>query len=473
MKPEKKVRLFFWLGLLLTLSAAFFNQGIIALDDYSEGIARFIPAQNHHFHEIIETTGIRLPFQALLLLSLSKLALGLGIVNPTQQLQFVLMVIGTVVFSIQFFCAKQFFREPRLRTLATFLASFYFVLPLVYSRPLIENLAGAFVTLSAYFAFLYWEREQPRWISLAVFSIAIASLFRFQTGICVLGPVFLLAFKRDKRAFFVFCTSGFIAFLLTGLLDWSLTGGFHRSLSAYIRYNLEHSSGYGTTPFYTFLLLFIGLSFPPSLFGFYKSLDWKRTYRPLFPLVFYFLIFLLAHSIVPHKEERFMIPVLVIFLVLLTPLVDYWSRHPKGKWRLAVFYGLNFLLLPLASFSTPQQNVIGFVQHLNDHTRIQQVNNLKESLVLIPNAFSLHSFRVEQIEDPSQLSPDFGNCTQVLAVREDILSVHPELETVYQKIKVFSPGPLESLLVKLNPHRNLRRGSIFLMAPSSCKGFVL
>lgn len=471
MSTEKRVSLFFWLGLLLTLSVAYFNQGILALDDYSEGIARFIPAQNHSFQQIIETTGIRLPFQALLLLALSKLAFFLGIVNPTHQLQFVLLVIGASVFSIQFFCAKRFFREPRLIYLATFLASFYFVLPLVYSRPLIENLAGAFLTLSAYFASLYWEREQPRWIAFAVLSIAVSALFRFQTGICVVGILLLLALRKDKRGLLVFALSGVIAFLLTGLLDWSLTGGFHRSLSAYLHYNVSYSSGYGTTPFYTFFLLFIGLSLPPAFLGLYKGLNWKKTYQPLLPLVFYFLIFLVAHSIVPHKEERFMIPVLVVFLMLLTPLAGFWLIHPKGKWRVLFFCSLNFLLLPLASFSTPQQNVIGFVQYLNDHPRIQRVHNLKDSLVLVPSAFTLNPFQVEKLEDPALLSDDFGRCSEVLAVRQDILASHPELQSKYETIRAFSPGPLESLLVRLNPHRNLRRGKIYLFVPLSCKGF--
>ncbi|NBX77574.1 MAG: hypothetical protein EBQ92_13565, partial [Proteobacteria bacterium] len=152
-----RIHLIWGLGLLLTLSVGYFNQGIIALDDYSEGFARFIPAQNLSFQENADTSGIRLPFQSLFLLALSKLGLSLGLLQPLSQLRFVLMILGALVFFAHTYCAPRFFKTDREKTIALVLSSFYFILPLIYSRPLIENMSGAFVTLGAFFSYRFFE----------------------------------------------------------------------------------------------------------------------------------------------------------------------------------------------------------------------------------------------------------------------------------------------------------------------------
>ena len=126
---------FIWgLGLLLTLSVGYFNQGIIALDDYSEGFARFIPAQHLTFQGNADTSGIRLPFQSLFLLALSKIGLSLGLIQPISQLRFVLMILGALIFCAHTFCAPRFFKTDREKTIALIFSSFYFILPLIFSN---------------------------------------------------------------------------------------------------------------------------------------------------------------------------------------------------------------------------------------------------------------------------------------------------------------------------------------------------
>ncbi|MFM8269466.1 MAG: hypothetical protein ACKN9V_04685, partial [Pseudomonadota bacterium] len=280
---SRNERLVWIAGLLLTLSVGYLNHGIIALDDYSEGFARFIPAQNITYQENMDSSGIRLPFQSLLLLFLSKCALGLGLNQPTDQLRFVLMLIGALVFCAHTCTARSFFKDSRERMIALTLTSFYFILPLIYSRPLIENLSGAFVSLAAFCAFKFYREERSQWVGFSVFFISLAALFRFQSGICILALPLLFFIKPSKSAWFVFLLSCLLGLLGTGLLDLFLTGGFHRSLFAYVDYNIHHASSYGTTPFYTFLLLFLGLSIPPAFLGRYRGFQWKERYSDLLP----------------------------------------------------------------------------------------------------------------------------------------------------------------------------------------------
>lgn len=453
------------LGLGLVLAVGFFNQGIIALDDYSEGFARFIPAQNITFTQNLESAGIRLPFQSVFLLSLSKLALYSGLTHPLNQVRFVLMFLGALVFSIQTYCAIHFFKGPTKRFLALFFSSFYFLLPLLYTRPLIENMSGAFVTLSAFFAFSFYQTGKSRWVLASVFSLAIASLFRFQTGVCVLAIALMVFFSKDKRAWATLGLASLISFTLTGLLDLALTGGFHRSLLAYFEYNLHHSSTYGTTPFYTFILLFLGLSIPPSFLGRYQGLIWRREYAALSSPLLFFVAFLLAHSAIPHKEERFIIPILPLFLVLLVPLANYWIFQERCRWRILYFCLLNFSLLPLACFSTPQRNVISLVKYVDNNPRIKTVVNYENSIVLVPKAFSLRDFEVKPANrDLITTSSVQYPCGTAVAVSEEWYRHFRGLRV----LGIFSPGPLEALLVKMNPRQNARRGRLYLLEEKTC-----
>lgn len=461
-------------GLALTVATGFFNHGIIALDDYSEGFSKFVPAQKISFSENLASAGIRLPFQSIALLALSKTALWLGMSSPTQQIQFVLIFVGIFTYLIQFFCVKQIFGNREDNGLALGLVSFYFILPLIYSRPLIENLSSSWIMLSALFAFRYFEQKSLSAIFFSVLFISLAALFRFQSGVCILAWLPLVFFYKiklhgTKKSVWTFVLSSIFAFAFTGLLDLTLTGGFHRSLKAYVNYNLQYASGYGTTPFYTFLLLFIGLSLPPAFFGKYTGFEWKKRYQGLLVPLFYFGVFVLAHSLIPHKEERFMIPVLPLFLILLTPLAHYWIYERKSRWRVVCFCSLNFLLLPLACFSTPQNNVISLVRYLDAHPEIETVYNYGNSVVLFPKAFSLRDFKVIPVSAPPfSVAVDLGGKT-------DCQSVHVANEVLYRQdlssmkiLETFSPGPLEALLVKLNPRQNARRGRIFLLRGETC-----
>lgn len=457
-------KIVWWLGLGLTLLVSFFNQGIIALDDYYEIIAHIIPAQTSSFSLAITEAGFRSPFPSVVLLALTKFALFLGLESPISQLRFVMLCLGGGIYALMCFCASGFFSTTQEKLISSFLVSFYFVLPLLYGRPLIENLSGAFLVLGAFFAFKLCQTEKPHWLFFSILSISIASLFRFQTGVCILALPLLLLLRKQHKVWDVFFLSLLFCFFLTGTIDWLLTGGFHRSVIAYTSYNISHSSSYGTTPFYTFFLLFFGLSIPPTFLGSYKGFSWKKQFEPLLPVALFFFVFVIAHSFVPHKEERFMIPVLVLFLILLTPIACFWAFEKKSKWRVGYFCALNFLLLFLTSTSAPQNNVISLVRYLDEHPTIKTVVNSGDSVVLFPKAFTLR----EDIEIRTFdfFSVSFRNlgCSTAIAIREGLYEGFGNLKVLAQ----FSPGPLEALLVKLNPRQNARRGTILLLGDETC-----
>ncbi len=255
-----------------------------------------------------------------------------------------------------------------------------------------------------------------------------------------------------------------MAFVITGWLDQILRGSFHFTLVNYINYNFRFASEhYGKMPVYTFGALFAALTIPPTFFMRYNGLKWRELYSPLFPVIVYFTVFLIAHTLVPHKEERFMVPVLPLFLVLLTPLIVYLiqNRHP---WRLVYFSLVNGVVLYFASFSVAQNNIVGLALFLDRHTEFKAVRSLQDTLVIFPQALVLRAIHVERVSEEQLNTPI--PCDTALAVRESLVR-NLALMNV-ERLATFHPGLLEDLIIKANPKKNKRREAISVFIQAGC-----
>jgi Alg9-like mannosyltransferase family len=466
---SKRAAWLWGLGLLFYLATALSNIGIVAIDDYACMISKIIPAQSHTVHQVIAERDIRSPFAPLVLLGLTKTALNLGIDSPANQLRFVLVLLGIFSFVTFSFTGSSFFEgEKGKREWLLFLCGFYFLCPLFLTRPLIESLSAPFLLLSCGSASAYWKNERRKDLVLALIYVAIAAMFRFQSGICYLALLMMvLSKKKVGDILFLLLISGLV-FLASGGLDYWITGGFHGSLLTYVNYNLHYSSSFGVTPFYTFILLFLGLSLPPTLLASNRNFDWRLEYRSLIPVIFYFAVFLIIHSAVPHKEERFIIPILPLFLILLVPWIHSLAvLNPKG-WRIRGFVVINLILLPVASFSIPQNNSIGLVQFLSAQSGIKNLISVEDTLVLYPKEYTNQAPGLIRItlKEASQLTE--LDCKSVMAVRFDYADQLKNLTKYHVQLKKFQPGPLEQLGVVLNPSKNKRRGAILLYANPNC-----
>ena len=163
-----------------------------------------------------------------------------------------------------------------------------------------------------------------------------------------------------------------------------------------------------------------------------------------------------------------MIPILPTFLILLTPLVNQLFVEQRFL-RLKIFAGLHILILVLSSGFTAQWNTIGTARFLQKNQQFDRLLNYHDSLVFMPTAYmNQPQLKIENTTSKS-LNSDFGSqfaCNTLIAVREDKLPLFPQKE--WSKQGSASPGPLEWLVVQLNPKRNGRRASIHLYTHSKC-----
>lgn len=465
--------MFLLLGLLLAIGTGFYNIGIIALDDYSNEIRAMIPAQMQTPLSILVNEGVHPPVARVALRSLTQVLLSIGVEDPVWQLRISLALLAIVIFvsTASFVLRLTRSLASEVRETAAFLIAFYFASPLFFSRPMVESLAIPFLLGSCALAHDYQESGRRRSLFASLSVLAVGCLFRPQLGACAPVLFLLPLLKRRYIDAVALFGVGLAAIVGTGLVDVALGREFHASLRRYAEYNQSAGEWHGTSPFYVLPLLFVALSLPPALFSRYKGFDWRGAYRPLFTVGLFFVAFLVVHSAFPHKEERFMIPVLPLFLLLLTPLLAHF-RRVGNRWRLAYFHAINGLLLVLVVTQVPQANSIELVRAVDKLPGVTKVYSLEDSIVLFPNAYGLRAKQMttEGVSRAQLVATTEWSCDRPLVVRFDksdfLLSV--EMKNRFTRRAVFPPGLIERALIRTNPAHNLRRGQLELWLPAHC-----
>lgn len=209
------------------------------------------------------------------------------------------------------------------------------------------------------------------------------------------------------------------------------------------------------------------LSLPPTLFSRFKGLRWKEEYGPLLPALSYLVVFLIAHSIVPHKEERFLIPILGVFLILLVPLVVQ-LLHERSWWRIGYGAAVNGVLLVLCVTAVPQNSVIGLATFVENNKTIVRLVAVDDTLVFFPASLIERKLKYDGISGAQLGQSPALSCDGALVIRQSIREHLPEVEKNYHKVAEFRPGLLEGIAIRINPNKNARRGTIELYLKRGC-----
>jgi hypothetical protein len=452
------------IGALLVCGTALFNPGIIAIDDYNHGFAVMIPAQQPiAWGDLF--SGIHPWLPKVVLRQLAQLPYRLGMLNPFGQLSVALLILGVLVYGMLVRSARRLFPTEGLeQRIALFLVAFYFALPLFSTRPMIETLCLPFLTLSGVLAAEYARHGRRAWMVASLVLLTVASLMRFQAGICGLGLLFIIFYRRDRGGLAVFAVAAAALFVLSGLPDLWMNGRLHSQLRSYVDFNLSFAGDhFGTMPFYVFFVLAFALTLPPAFLSRYRGFDWRRAYQPLTAPLLYVFLFLMAHSLSPHKEDRFFVPILPLFLFCLVPAAAHLWRH-GAHWRKVYFLSMNAGLLLLACTNVPQKNLVDLARWLEAHPEINRVDSLDGSLVLFPQAFLARP--IQWTNEGGWKAYSSNDCSRIAVIRSDI-PVDDGWKKDRRLEATFEPAWLEQILVKTNP-KNARRGPLLAYAPARC-----
>ena len=233
---------------------------------------------------------------------------------------------------------------PRAELLAALFGALCPVLVVFGSRCTTESASGPLVVASA---LLIEGVSRRRNALLAGASMAIAALFRYQNGILAAGFFLVLLGRRRWRDAFTYLGGGLFVAALGGLLDWKTWGAPFRPLLVYVKFNTTGGADrWGTSPFSFFsdhLATSVGLSYVILALGFFVAA--ASVSRGIALVV---LLYVVAHSAVPHKELRFIIPVIPLAVSLaavgLARLLDGLREGPRPTHVFALACGAQMIL---------------------------------------------------------------------------------------------------------------------------------
>src|SRR5919106_2752867 len=171
------------------------------------------------------------------------------------------------------------------------------------------------------------ENAAPRWtFYLGVSLLGLAVLIRLQNAIFCAGMVAILASRRRwadaVRCAFVLAVWA----LLFGLIDKLTWGGWFHSALRYLQFNVVEgkASQWGEAPWHWYAdVLWRAMPLVTVVLGAGVLLSARQAPGALATA----MAFLVAHSITPHKELRFLLPVMPVFCALAAVGMTALSRR--------------------------------------------------------------------------------------------------------------------------------------------------
>ncbi|MCY1082049.1 hypothetical protein [Archangium lansingense] len=177
--------------------------------------------------------------------------------------------------------------------------------------------------------------------------LGLAVLLRLQNGVFCVGLLGVLAARRDWRALrdALAVLAGWA--LLFGLLDRLTWGRWFHSALVYLDFNVvkNGAAGFGTEPFHFYNRVLFRAMSGVTLVTVVLALFAARRAPGLLGVA---AAFYLLHALQPHKELRFLVPVLPLFAAIAGVGLDTVMRHlPPSPARLA----LPLVVVAVAGFS--------------------------------------------------------------------------------------------------------------------------
>lgn len=310
--------------------------------------------------------------------------------------------------------------DLRLRKLWMASVCLLWFLPYLFVRFSSENLGGIFLIL-AWLCLPDFDREESLRIRfgsalLCGFLLVCSFYFRFQMAFAIVG---LVAWTLWKLRPLPTLLAGLFFGALLGvgvnlLADYAFYGHWVLTPYNYFHANIvqDAASNYGVNPWYDYVLMFIGSAAPPLSIFLLLFFLLGVLRRPDHPLVWMVLVFLLGHISVPHKELRFLYPLVLPFVgVCLFGLESVWSKLKDRKLcrpivKVLVVFNMVLLLFRILTPAKPNHYYYRFLYrypapvHLITLGRGIYDEGYNEIFLYRPK-----QFREDTLSGPEQLAP--------------------------------------------------------------------
>jgi len=356
------------LAVVLRVLAVIFSKGFMASDDHYETVR---VAYNWLIFGLWSDTGVltwrdpvvreisRFPLYTLSLYGVMKTYFAFG-VESLDKMMYGIRALHGLLSLITVGCVykitERATQSKDWALIAGLIAAAHAAMPFLSVRNLIEMVSGHFWLLSLFLIYRYQSEGKDRTLFLAGLVAGLAWMIRFEIAFAVLPIPFVLWYESKRlRPALVFSSAVVGMLLLSGVVDLYLIGSFAASTVNHIRQVVTERPPY-MTHLFIYPVVLLAFFLPPlSPLAFYLAFV-RRFWVQHRVLFFSSLAFVLAHTLSPSRQERYMIPIVPALMVLLVlALWWHWSnggyffRHKRLFFGLlGTVVGINLLaLLPL------------------------------------------------------------------------------------------------------------------------------
>jgi hypothetical protein len=234
---------------------------------------------------------------------------------------------------------------------------------LIYSSRAMAEVASA-LPLAWGVSLLWPWRNRPaggswrgtiRGPALAGVLLGLATVLRYQNGALLPVVAIVVVIVRGWRAAGWVAAGATLVMVAGGVLDWATWGKPFQSLIVYLRFNLVESGAnqWGVAPKTFFLRAMLATNGPAILI---LALGFLAGLRRTWPVAVPALVFLAVHSAIPHKELRFLFPVLPFFLLgAAVGLAGLIARFPYSRASRSAAGGTVAVVLLAVFFARARQ----------------------------------------------------------------------------------------------------------------------
>ena len=469
-------------ALIVRMVAAWMALSFHSRDDYFHVLAPALAwMQDPNFqweHSDLPGAGIRSHLLPRLVYWLLRGMSALGVHSPDAQLRGLYLAMGlySLWLVVAMYQAGLRFFGPATARRAAFCAALFFPFPYAGTRLLIEALAMP--PLLAAVTYLARTRRRDALYGGALLGLAI--VWRFQVAAAIpglLGAWWHVRRRGAATASLLWAACGMALVLVTnGAYDFATTGEFLGPMWHNFVFNVNmpaHQSRSAPWGYAGFWLL---LALPPLVL--WLAAPMLRAAREAWFVSLPWLSFVLLHSAITHKEDRFMLPVVPLFALLLchawtlrnlgADLPSAWQR----TWPTARAWGSAMLIAALAIGITGQSqaNLRDAMLYLRQDTQVQGVVSLGPELQTYFLGRPDIKARRSRMPDEAWLHQTLIEMHQqgVVPNRFVAYSADKNEVEVFLRLSGYACAPpvqiegwwLDRLLARLNPHRNQRRGPI-------------
>ncbi len=379
-----------WLALIFRLIAVIFSRGYGMHDDHFlviETAQSWLDgaSYNNWFKESAlgqEPTILNFLYASIHYMLFYLFSL-IGIRDPEVKMFFVRLIHAawsmiTVIYGYKI--TEKLAGENAARKAGLLLALFW-MMPFFGVRNLVEIVCIPFMMLGYWYILIARERKHyDLTFFLAGLLFGFAFAIRFQTAIIAGGIGLVLLFRKQFRETILFGAGVLLVLLIFhGLVDYIIWGAPFTEFKVYVTHNINHRMDYNVGPWYTYILLMLGVLIPPVsfmlIYGYLRT--WKK-YVLFFLPTFLFFAF---HSYFPNKQERFILPILPFILILGTIGWEtyknkslFWLKHKKwirGSW--IFFWLINIILLIIFSTTFSKKARVESMTYLSKYHGIKAI----------------------------------------------------------------------------------------------------